>query len=160
MPLWLPMMTRMENYYAWNTVERSKKREGGVFHFFLQLIVLDAIFTLAFPSSLPSPPCLDTINRKRNRHWAVNHLVRVPPQCSPLPLQFPLRIIHMSKHIYLLNISYNNVNHIHIAVSEIRGKNEITYAKTQIVHNLCSHMRNTIFRWHTPGFIWSRYIHA
>lgn len=62
-------------------------------------------------------------------------------------------------HTLVKNELQREVNHIQIAVSEIRGKNEITYAKTQIVHNLRRHMRNTIFRRHSPGFIWRRYIH-
>lgn len=49
-------------------------------------------------------------------------------------------------HTLIKNELQLEVNHIQIAVSEIRGKNEITYAKTQTVHNLRCHMRKHYFQ--------------
>lgn len=151
-------------WQVWKVTMHEMQWEGigegteEFFYLFLELIGLGMIFTLALPSSLPFP-AKDTISWTHNMHQAANHPVRAPSQCPPLLLQFPPTETHMSKHTLIKNELQLQVNHIQIAVSEIRGKNEITYAKTQIVHNLRRHMRNTIFRWHSPGFIWRRYIH-
>lgn len=156
-PLCLPLMTSMESDCAWNTTGRHRRRDRGIFYLFLELIGLGVIFTLALPSPLPFP-AKDTVSWTYDTYRTANHH-QSSITISPLPLQLPPRKTHMSKHTLIKNELQLEVNHIQIAVSEIRGKNEITYAKTQIVHNLRCHMRNTILRWHSPGFIWRRYIH-
>lgn len=136
---------------------RHKSREGGVLHFFLEVIGLGVIFTLALPSSLPCPAKeglfghrqLDTRHVSGSKSLCQNSITTL----SSSPTVPSQKNTYEQTHTLIKNELQLEVNHIQIAVSEIRGKNEITYAKTQIVHNLRPHMRNTIFRWHRPGFI-------
>lgn len=108
-PLCLPVMTSMESDCAWNTMGRHKSREGGVLYFFLEVIGLGVIFTLALPlcPAQLRKGCLDTVSWTHDTYQAANHPVRTPSQRSPLPLQFPPRKTHMSKHIHSLKMSYN-----------------------------------------------------
>lgn len=126
---------------------KNKRREGVGLHLFLQLTVTDAIALC--PSQLrqayldTSP--LETTHIEQRITQSELHYNALSPGL-PLSLQSPLRKIYISKHILIKNELQLDVNHIQIGVSKIRGKNEITYAKTQIVHNLSPHMRNTILR--------------
>lgn len=100
MPLCLPTMTRIENDCAWSTMGRTKRREERVLYLFPRWPSL----TLHLR---PAQLRLGTVDWKHNALQAVNHPIRAPSQFSPLPPQPPLRIIHMSKHIYSLKMSYN-----------------------------------------------------
>lgn len=126
MPSCLPIMTRMENDCAWSTMGRTKRREVRV------------LYLLPRWPSLSLPLCPED--------WALSEIHHNALLFPSSPSQ---NNTCEQTHILIKNELQLDVNHIQIAVAEIRGKNEITYAKTQIVHNLRPHMRNAIFRWHT-----------
>lgn len=123
---------------------KVRRRKGEVFYLFLELIGLGMIFILALPSSLPCP-AKDTV-RHTTRTGQQSPCQSSITMLSSSPTVSSQKNTYEQTHTLIKNELQLEVNHIQIAVSEIRGKNEITYAKTQTVHNLRCHMRKHYFQ--------------